>query len=461
MKKVSLLVVVVLVANLIFAQNHNFSFNGTDYVIVKEMQNWSEAATWATDNDGYLAEINSVEEQTAIWNEVIANVPVDYTTVGTGGDIAYVWIGATDQETEGTWLWDGNNDNTGENFWNGQGAAGANDGSAVNGAYINWGGTSTGTPNEPDNFFMAQHAAGIGMDAWPFGSGGTHGIAGEWNDIEASNDLYFIVEYNISNQSNENNILTFIFEEQTEEAIISIENHTVEIEVVAGTNLTNLIPTITISDLATIDPATGTAQNFSAPFEYTVTAENLDEQTWTVTVTVAEQQSDENDILTFIFEEQTGDAIISIENHTIEIEVEAETDISNLIPTITISDLATIDPATGTTQNFSAPFEYTVTAENLDEQTWTVTVTVATGIGNLSSNQISIYPNPSNGIFTITNYEFQITNVEITDITGKRIKQFVIRNSKFVIDLTNQPTGIYFLKINSNDGIYTEKIIIQ
>ncbi len=82
-------------------------------------------------------------------------------------------------------------------------------------------------------------------------------------------------------------------------------------------------------------------------------------------------------------------------------------------------------------------------------------------IDNTNSNNFSVYPNPSNGIFTITNYEFKITNVEITDITGKRIKQFVIRNSKFVIDLTNQPTGIYFLKINSNDGIYTEKIIIQ
>ncbi len=84
---------------------------------------------------------------------------------------------------------------------------------------------------------------------------------------------------------------------------------------------------------------------------------------------------------------------------------------------------------------------------------------ISTDIQDIQNNNINIYPNPSNGTFTITNYELQITNIEIIDITGKTIynQQFVIRNSQFVIN----KAGIYFIKINTETGIYTEKLIIQ
>jgi hypothetical protein len=41
-----------------------------------------------------------------------------------------------------------------------------------------------------------------------------------------------------------------------------------------GTNLTSLAPTITISDGATVSPASGVAQNFTNPVTYTVTAQD-------------------------------------------------------------------------------------------------------------------------------------------------------------------------------------------
>lgn len=43
------------------------------------------------------------------------------------------WIGATDLDTEGNWVWASD----GQPFWRGNGATG----SAVNGAYVNWNGT--------------------------------------------------------------------------------------------------------------------------------------------------------------------------------------------------------------------------------------------------------------------------------------------------------------------------------
>ena len=47
----------------------------------------------------------------------------------------------------------------------------------------------------------------------------------------------------------------------------------------------SLIPTITISSAASISPASDTAQDFSAPVTYTVTAEDGTTKTWTVTLT--------------------------------------------------------------------------------------------------------------------------------------------------------------------------------
>jgi hypothetical protein len=95
---------------------------------------------------------------------------------------------------EGTWLWDVNNDGTGVHFWNGQGANGSGNGTVVSGKYTNWGGTSKGTFQEPDDYNNDQDAAAIGLAGWPNGTTNL-GIAGEWNDIISTSSIYYIVEY--------------------------------------------------------------------------------------------------------------------------------------------------------------------------------------------------------------------------------------------------------------------------
>ena len=170
---------------------YKFKYHGKKYEIVKELKSWDSAAACAVQRGGYLAQINNQMEQDSIYHAIVtgAGVSSTYTVVGDGGGIAYIWIGGTDKHAEGTWLWDGNNDNIGTNFWTGQGAAGAGGGSAVGGAYNHWGGTTSGTANEPDNYAGNQNAAAIGLASWPYG------IAGEWNDINATNVLYYVIEY--------------------------------------------------------------------------------------------------------------------------------------------------------------------------------------------------------------------------------------------------------------------------
>ena len=88
--------------------------------------------------------------------------------------------------TEGSWIWDGDGDNVGDVFYQGEGRFG---GMAVGGRYSNWGRFSN-APWEPDNAVNGlQDAAGIGILNWPRGN------AGEWNDIRADNTLYYVVEF--------------------------------------------------------------------------------------------------------------------------------------------------------------------------------------------------------------------------------------------------------------------------
>jgi hypothetical protein len=83
------------------------------------------------------------------------------------------------------------------------------------------------------------------------------------------------------------------------------------------------------------------------------------------------------DILTFVLAEQTGSATINTTNHTVSIETAYGTDVTDLTPTITMDYGATINPTSGSSQNFTSPVVYTVTAlDGETTQEWTVTVTV-------------------------------------------------------------------------------------
>ena len=82
----------------------------------------------------------------------------------------------------------------------------------------------------------------------------------------------------------------------------------------------------------------------------------------------------------------------------------------------------------------------------------------------ISNDKICVYPNPTNGIFTIKNsFQLTINNFQfsITDITGNIIinYQLSINNSK--IDISNLPKGIYLLKIFDTNKLFTIKKIIK
>ena len=192
MKKV-ISVFLIFWANNILAQTQidssnivSFTCFGNKYEIIKVPFDWKTAAKIANERGGILAEINSQIEQDSIFY-FLNNAEIDITkTVSTGGGGAsYVWIGGTDLNEEGKWMWDGNYDGIGEQFWEG-----TKTGVPVNGLFNNWG-------NEPDDVGN-QDGTGLAITNWPYG------IAGQWNDLQTTAALYSVIEYDNSTFKTEN-----------------------------------------------------------------------------------------------------------------------------------------------------------------------------------------------------------------------------------------------------------------
>ena len=172
-----------------------FVHGGHTYRVVQTNRTWQAAATDAASRrfaglPGHLAVIESAAENQAIFSQLLANITpaqFDSTRAPDGGNGVYVWIAANDLATEGAWIWDGNGDGAGTPFWQGTGATG----NSVGGAHQNWGHYPTPTTqHEPDNGAGGlQDAGGIGLANWP------RGFAGEWNDIRADNNLWYLVEF--------------------------------------------------------------------------------------------------------------------------------------------------------------------------------------------------------------------------------------------------------------------------
>jgi hypothetical protein len=88
-------------------------------------------------------------------------------------------------------------------------------------------------------------------------------------------------------QSSSKSITSFGFALLTPAAngIIDEGAHTITVRVPVNTNVTNLIPTIEVSDSATVSPTSDTPQNFTNPVTYTVTAQDGSTQNYVVIVT--------------------------------------------------------------------------------------------------------------------------------------------------------------------------------
>jgi hypothetical protein len=103
-----------------------------------------------------------------------------------------------------------------------------------------------------------------------------------------------------------------------------------------------------------------------------------------------------------------------------------------------------------------------ITASTFGRGVWRSPLPVILGTEQFMLNNIGIYPNPSNGNFSIRLGEIEPKTIDIMDITGKIIvsqKDFQNIGNEITINMTNVANGIYFVKIATEEASVVKKIV--
>ena len=74
--------------------------------------------------------------------------------------------------------------------------------------------------------------------------------------------------------------------------------------------------------------------------------------------------------------------------------------------------------------------------------------------------EVSVYPNPSNGVFNVNTSLNETLNANVFDVAGKLIYSSTLTNSSS-IDLSNFGKGTYILELSNSKGSHKETLTVQ
>jgi hypothetical protein len=133
------------------------------------------------------------------------------------------------------------------------------------------------------------------------------------------------------------------------------------------------------------------------------------------------------------------------------------------------------DPVTSRSM-FEYAFDYSLFCRSIDEKPLNVYTensnpfysklycsSITIGMDQEDKNtSISVYPNPSYGKFILKVADAELKRFEVINVLGMKILSAQIQNNETMIDLTNQPKGIYFIRTYDKNNQYAiSKVILD
>jgi hypothetical protein len=141
-------------------------------------------------------------------------------------------------------------------------------------------------------------------------------------------------------------------------------------------------------------------------------------------------------------------------------------DINNITHLKIVDVIGSIDPLIGSKDskgnmvNETHPTEFPSSGFDLDA-VGVIHSVDPTGI--FASNQktiFSFYPNPSRDFVEIKAFNYPISNLEITDMSGLVLKSWTFAENAR-IDISEIQAGSYLLKANTANGVFAQKLIVK
>ena len=90
-----------------------------------------------------------------------------------------------------------------------------------------------------------------------------------------------------------------------------------------------------------------------------------------------------------------------------------------------------------------------------------IEVTIDHGAGVLENGNLNVkvYPNPAEGFVNVAAEGLQ--NIALIDMMGRIVKEQSASQSATVVDLSNLPTGLYFLRVTTDKGVALQRVEVK
>lgn len=119
------------------------------------------------------------------------------------------------------------------------------------------------------------------------------------------------------------------------------------------------------------------------------------------------------------------------------------------------------DPATAGNGTHTLTYTYTDGNNCSNTQNSSITVDGCLGIDEQDASFISIFPNPSNGIFTLKSGNYEVTSISVYNHLGQLVFDQISNENEQEINLTNFSNGVYTIRVHHHNGFENLRVILS
>jgi hypothetical protein len=92
----------------------------------------------------------------------------------------------------------------------------------------------------------------------------------------------------------------------------------------------------------------------------------------------------------------------------------------------------------------------------------TINITSVLGTNDFLSSKFSVFPNPANNVINFSNDQNAVVDtVEMADLNGRVVKSMKVNATEGQISVSDLATGMYMMKITTDQGVAVKKIVKQ